>query len=155
LVVRALSKNIYNFCVFGVVLVGFVAFVSVGTFLLRPLKPDTFELPTLPFFVAYSLLPCFFSLALIKLASSRHLIIRILAFLTALFVFWLLWILQLRLPVDLSLTLSDIRLSSAFGNFVVFTSELMDSAVTIAAVFLAILSLTWRWLSRQSALTTQ
>ena len=155
LVVRALAQNTYNFRIFVAAFIGFVAFVSLGTFLMRPVLPGTAELPPLPFFIAYSLLPCFCSLLPIKYAGSKHIFIRILAVLIALFVFWLLWVLQLRLPVHLALTLTDIHLAAAYGNFVTFTSLLLDSAFIIAAVYLAILSLAWRWLSTQSALTTQ
>ena len=122
---------------------------------MRPVLPPTIELPTFPFFVAYSLLPCLFSLLLVKSSSSKHSFIRALALLLAFFVFWFLWLLQLRLPVHLAQTLSDIRLAATFGNFVTFTSLILASAVTIAMVCLTILSLAWRWLSTQPALTTQ
>ena len=147
-VARALTKHLYKFRLFAASLIGFIAFVSLGTFLMRPVLPDAAELPALPFFIAYSFFPCLFSLFLVNFVSTKHLAIRFLVLLIAVAFFWFLWVLQLRVVIHFALTLQDIQAAAACSNFVTFTGLLLDSAATIATVFLVTLTLAWRWVSQ-------
>jgi len=87
---------------------------------------------------------------LVRYSSSKHFVIRILAALVALLAFWLVWLLQLRLAVHLAQTIADFHVAGTYSNFVVFTSLLLNSALTISVVFLAITSISWRWLHQPS-----